>query len=350
MSKIICDICGTSYPDTADQCPICGYTNSASAELDTEDILLEEVAQESRPKVKGGRFSKSNVRKRKQDPDFEDDDDEDEDDDYEDDDDEDDYDEDDEKPRKKGGILLNILLTIVILALLAVSGYIFMEYFLPHVLAPEETVPATDAIVQTDAPETEEPTVPCAELSMSESSIILTEEGQLYLLNVTVLPEDTTDVLTFVSANEAVVTVSEEGRVTAIGEGETVISIICGAKKLDINVLVDFPEATEEPTEAETEEPTEEPTEAPTEEPTEPLKDVELVVDKTDVTFRGYNLTYTFKLSNGLTNEEVTWTSENEKICTVDEHGTVTTTGKGTTHIIVRYGDQEVKIIVRCLW
>ena len=24
MSKIICDICGTSYPETSEQCPICG--------------------------------------------------------------------------------------------------------------------------------------------------------------------------------------------------------------------------------------------------------------------------------------------------------------------------------------
>ena len=26
MSKVICDICGTSYQETADSCPICGYT------------------------------------------------------------------------------------------------------------------------------------------------------------------------------------------------------------------------------------------------------------------------------------------------------------------------------------
>ena len=25
MSKTICEICGTSYPDNADKCPICGY-------------------------------------------------------------------------------------------------------------------------------------------------------------------------------------------------------------------------------------------------------------------------------------------------------------------------------------
>ena len=33
MSKIICEICGTSYPDTAECCPICGYPQDISAGL-----------------------------------------------------------------------------------------------------------------------------------------------------------------------------------------------------------------------------------------------------------------------------------------------------------------------------
>ena len=39
MNKVICDICGTSYPDTADQCPICGY----SRDLNGDNILEETV-------------------------------------------------------------------------------------------------------------------------------------------------------------------------------------------------------------------------------------------------------------------------------------------------------------------
>ena len=33
MNKIICDICGTSYPDTADSCPICGFNRYPEIEL-----------------------------------------------------------------------------------------------------------------------------------------------------------------------------------------------------------------------------------------------------------------------------------------------------------------------------
>ena len=32
MSKIICDVCGTTYPDSATQCPICGCVRSADVE------------------------------------------------------------------------------------------------------------------------------------------------------------------------------------------------------------------------------------------------------------------------------------------------------------------------------
>ena len=39
MSKIICDICGTSYPDTADCCPICGCSRDAADSLLGEDLL-----------------------------------------------------------------------------------------------------------------------------------------------------------------------------------------------------------------------------------------------------------------------------------------------------------------------
>jgi cyclase len=31
MSKIICDVCGTSYPETATQCPICGCVRPGDA-------------------------------------------------------------------------------------------------------------------------------------------------------------------------------------------------------------------------------------------------------------------------------------------------------------------------------
>ena len=58
MSKVICDVCGTTYPDTATQCPIC---NSAKSSAD--NTVAGEAGGEY-AYVKGGRFSKKNVKKR----------------------------------------------------------------------------------------------------------------------------------------------------------------------------------------------------------------------------------------------------------------------------------------------
>ena len=53
--------------------------------------------------------------------------------------------------------------------------------------------------------------------------------GDRQLLMITVLPEDTTDkTLTFASSNTKVATINGMGRITAVGLGETVISVSCG--------------------------------------------------------------------------------------------------------------------------
>lgn len=268
MSKIICEICGTKYPDTVEQCPICGYTNGVTAKSEVEEDILEEVVQESRPRTKGGRFSKSNVRKRNQEEiryeeepeeksDFDEDDDRYKENKYEQDEDGYEDDDDEEEEGGKSGVVLNILLGIVIVALLCVSGFIFVRYFLPDIMASRETIPNTEPYVESTDIQTEEPTVPCAELVLDQTDVELDDIGQMYLLNVAVQPEDTTDMLVFTSSDENVVTVNEEGRVTAVAEGTAVVTITCGEQKIECTVTVVLPEETEAPTEEPTEEPAE---------------------------------------------------------------------------------------------
>ena len=60
MNKIICNVCGTSYPENATQCPICGYVQTA------ETALTNDNTTSTYTYVKGGRFSKANVKKRNQ--------------------------------------------------------------------------------------------------------------------------------------------------------------------------------------------------------------------------------------------------------------------------------------------
>lgn len=260
MSKIICDVCGTRYPESSEQCPICGCVNKSAANEPEQEVQpAEEFEVPARPRVRGGRFSKANVRKRNKKMAV-----------YEEPEvrtraaektaEEEDYEEEYEERDGKGGMLLNVLLVIVIIALLGVSAYIFVQYFMPNFMDNEsEIIPSETYVQQTEEPTdeptqevTEAPTVPCQQLVLDVTDITLREAGEMYLLNVQVLPEDSTDGIMYISSNDEVATVNEEGRVTAVGEGSVVITVVCGEQQLECNVVCDFSpeEETEEPTEA----------------------------------------------------------------------------------------------------
>lgn len=383
MSKIICDVCGTQYPESAEQCPICGCVRAAGGKTAADSIVTEEAQVESPSKERGGRFSKKNVRKRNKNAAR-----------YEVEPDrsrakETESTEEEEmtleaEPKSHRG--LNALLIIIILALLAAIAYVFMNYLLPKIVdVPETTVSVTEA-AETEEPTeeiTEEPTIPCTSLELvnGNNQVIMTQAGQAWLLNVQAYPEDTTDVLEFISSNEAVVTVDGQGCVIAVGEGETIITAVCGEYSIEFDVICLFIDETEpaDETVAETGEATDpgveetvdpsategtetaEGTEAPADgteategepvdatEETVVLKDVVLSVTKDDLTFKMYGQEYIVRLSCDLTNQEVTWISENESIVKVDEDGMITCVGWGTTYVVAKYGDQEVRIICRC--
>ena len=377
MSKIICDVCGTRYPESAEQCPICGRAGTGEKMVEANEVEGTYGREYSR--TKGGHFSKANVKKRtvgapvvevpqepvKPEP----------------------VEEDEEiyvvPEKKKSGCLVNFLLVIVILALLAVSAYIALTYVAPNLLdefdfnlnflTQQQTEAPTDAATEeptnempTEAPTEEStiPTIPCTDLVILEAMVVIDEVGQSYLLNAAVAPEDTTDTLMYSSSDESIATVNEEGRITAVGAGEVTITVSCGELSMDCTVLcapgdITLPAdatgettATEATTGSEATTPTEATTatEATTE-PTKPaqLKDVKLSVKATDVTFVHRGQQATFKLTCDLKANEVTWTSQDESIITVDENGVATCIGYGTTNVIVSYGDQQVTILVRCI-
>ena len=68
MSKIICDICGTSYPESAKQCPICGCVRPGDVQRVTNEVKSDGNVSTGYTQVKGGHFAKSNVKKRTQEP------------------------------------------------------------------------------------------------------------------------------------------------------------------------------------------------------------------------------------------------------------------------------------------
>lgn len=348
MGKIICDICGTTFSDTEAECPICGCAKDLSAASLVNELMEEELNVTASKVVRPEKSKKTPVF---QEDDFDDDED---DDDYdEEDEDEDDEDEGDEHKSNAG---LVIALVLVVLMLIAVSAFILVKYFLPNVMGPETTAPAIVETTEEPTVETTELRIPCESLALtSGGEIVLEEEGLNWLINVMALPENTTDELVYHSSDESVVIVNEQGKLTAVGEGTAVITITCGQQEMKCTVTCDFTQETTAPSEPEeTTDPSEpeettEPTEAT--EPTEPLKDIDLskAISYTELTFNGPNQGYTFKI-NGLKNNEVKWSSEDESIVTVDENGHVLNKGKGSTYIVVKYGEQEFKVKINCVW
>lgn len=352
MSKIICEICGTTYQDTAECCPICGCSRDAAADLLGEEFLMEEAAEES--KGKSARFSS----KKKQIFDYDEVNSESKEQTVQAVEEANSYDEEEEyEEESRPNVFVVILLTVLIAALLLAAGFIFVRYFLPNMGGEEEAAPSTtEAYVEdTTAAPTTELRIPCDGLVLtSGTQAEIKQAGFNHLINVTASPEDTTDAILFSSADESIATVSADGKITAVAEGETVVTISCGDFSFEVQVVCDFSAETEPPTmateaeeEGEEEKPaeTEETEPAPSKAPVDP--NVVLKLKEFDISM-GVYYEVRLQLDCDLEATDVEWSSEHPHIASVDENGVVKALKAGTTDIIVKYGDQEVSCRVRC--
>ena len=355
MNKIICEICGTAYPDTAECCPICGCSREFSQNSQDEiPRQMPEYVPEGRKK--GGLFSAA---QKKFQMDF-----------YDLDEDEDEEDEGllEEFPdipkaphEHRVNVPVVVVLTVLIALSLLASGYLFFRYDLPNRRMAEPETETTSVTVPSEAETetTEEPTVPCQSIVLMAGAPELTRQGQYWLLHVIVMPEDSTDQLTYSSADENVVTVTPEGRLCAVGNGETSVTISCGKERIVCPVTVSIVEETEpetESTDPETEEPSTEPEKREaTEESSQPENTaspeepsgVVLKLKQTDITFKKTGVTFQLELDCDLKPEDVTWLTMNSKVA-ICHDGLITVLGYGTTKIVAQYAGQEAVCIVRC--
>lgn len=333
MSKIICDVCGTDYPETAEQCPICGCANGGElASAASEAPEGEDKA--TRTYVKGGRFSKKNVNKRlkamavqqsvaqperiieQENPEYED---------------PDDDEQEPEEEERSSNLGLIIVVIVLLLAIAAVSVYIAVSIFgiglpqKPDVTEPQNitaTAPTTEQIPEATG-------IPCTALDVSDVDIYLSGEGSTWQLTVAAIPENSTDTVSFSSTDETVVTVDPAtGLVTAVGNGTASVIITCG------DVVVDCPVKCEL---ADTE---------PTTEPTEPIEGFQLKLDKKDFTLFKAGATCDI-YSGEVDPADITWTTDNDQVATIDK-GVVTAVGNGRTRVYGEYNGQKVSCWVGC--
>ncbi len=321
MGKIICDVCGTSYQESAMQCPICGCVRPVDVAVERDTSETKIGRNETYTYVKGGRFSKANVQKRNQGilrentnetvP----------------------VNTAHQQKSNKNDKGLVIAVCALLVAIIAVVIYIVLHFFAP-VGDPVGTQP--DLQTTTTAETTAEPTVeniPCTEIIISDAEVTLTSMGAAHALNVSLTPLDTTDDLLFASEDESVATVSENGEIVAVAAGETVVTVTCGDVRAQCRVVCSFDE--EESTSPSTE---------PTDEDIEfkaPFK-----INKTDVSI-SVGETFLLKLVDA--NGEivpVTWSPTIADICTI-EGNTVTGAAKGKIELSTTYSGETYTCIVR---
>ncbi len=317
MSKIICDICGTSYPETAKQCPICGCVRPGDVQRVTNEVKNNGNVSTGYTYVKGGRFSKTNVKKRthaqahsaaasrrtshsKNTNNSE---------------------------KDNRGLVITAI--VLLLAIIGVVIYIALKFFMPI------SDPNGDSTQNTSSQQVEK--LACESLRLDVDTILFEQLGEGRLLQVTPQPKDTTDVLSFRSENEAVATVDKNGMITAVSEGTTTVVITCGKVTQTCTITVQIPDNTNP---GSTDDPT-----LP-DEPTKPTQTLRL--NRTDITFKYKGESWV--LYNGdIAKNLITWSSDDESVVTFVD-GKAVAVGNNPDGVMVHaeYEGQKVSCLIRC--
>ena len=313
MSKIICEVCGTSYPETSGQCPICGCVRPADVRRVSEDNRQSRSSNEY-TYVKGGRFSEKNVRKRAQTvqtaaPA------------------KNNYSKQQSQSVKKSskknkkedsynnkGLVITII--ILLLAIVAVIGYIVVKFFLPV------WMPANDAAEQEPQADAVQAVVSCQEVQLVSNSITLNSAAESVRLEFNLIPADTTDTVFFSSEDEGIAVVSDSGELTAVSSGETIITVKCGSAEAKCQVICELEE----------------------QETTEDVFTIRL--NRESIVFTEAGETW-LVYSGSVPVEEINWSSSDEFVATVD-NGTITAVANGSAVIYAEYNGIRLQCDVTC--
>ncbi len=326
MSKIICDLCGTAYPDTADQCPICG-----TAKTESSAAYSESAHSDSRTPVRGGRFSQSNVRKRtgetesgtqrstrRSAP------------------------QDTQGPASKRWVA--VVVAIMVLVIIFICAYIAIKAI--DIFNPSVNSNPSDS----QSSSTEPVRVPCQSVTLSQSTLEFTAANGTILLEPILIPADTTDPVQFYSSNEAVVKVDSNGLVTPVANGEAVITVICGDTQAQCTVICNIGIIPTDPSGPSETQPITPPT----------TEAVQFMLNRAGFTLSGYGSSHDltnksvdnvynpgYKYVGPVDKTEINWSSDDPTVATV-KNGVVTAVGNGNTYIRAEYKGIKVSCQVIC--
>lgn len=213
MSKIICDVCGSSYSDTEANCPICGTAKSEEAKP-----VVETEQQEQTPKA--GRYSRTNSGR--------------------------------QSGRNKNSSAQEApsnLAMIIIVAVLLLAIVVAAVFVLVRLLPDSDDTPSTDASTSTG--NIEPPAnIPCTGIELvndANKNLVFTELTAV-TLEIKASPENTTDdvVVSCTSDNKDVATAITQADgtvlVTPVANGTAKITITYGdCTPIEVNVTCNIP-------------------------------------------------------------------------------------------------------------
>lgn len=174
-------------------------------------------------------------------------------------------------------------------------------------------VKTNNFIDATETYEFVEESIPCTSISLNATSIVLNNESNAYQLTHSVIPENTTDVVTYSTDDNSVAIVNSDGLVTLVNNGTCNIIVTCGEQSASCSVTVE-----------------------------------NVSVDCESITLSETSITLTDKSQHDITatitpdncTYEVSWSSEDESVVTIDNGGHMTAVSNGTTNIIATCGSK----------
>lgn len=194
------------------------------------------------------------------------------------------------------------------------------------------TSPKPTEVVKPEEKPTPEPTpveVKANKITLNKENVTFTALNQTFFLSATVTPENAEEkAVGWNSINTSAVTVDENGKITAVGRGSSVVFCFLksnGEVFAKCSVTVQIPDTQPEPTK-------------PEPKPTEPeVVKVSGITLNPDISLKieegnSSKITATVVPSNA-TNPSVKWVSSSPDVATVDDSGNVTALKEGSTTI-----------------
>ena len=160
---------------------------------------------------------------------------------------------------------------------------------------------------------------PCESIVLNTSSVTLTPDNPTYQLTATIMPENCSDTVSYESSNSSVAIVNSSGLITLVNDGTCDITVRCGSKTAVCAVTVSG-----------------------------------VSVDCDTITLSETSITLTDKSQYDITatvtpencTYEVSWSSEDNGVVTIDNGGHMTAVANGTTNIIATCGSKSASCSV----